>query len=602
MRSNALTDDAIRRLNGDQSLHDVIVEQSADLHTVTSAAGLYRFVSPASRALFGWEPGDLVGEHQDGFVHPDDSALVAASRCQVVKDPTRVVRTVCRIRCADGSFRWAEALARAVEQPGGEVWVISTLRDIGDRTQSDVDLQRQATTDPLTGVANRTVFMDRLRQALRRLDRRTGLVAVLFLDLDRFKVINDSVGHLVGDAVLLQIAERLRHSLRPTDTLARLGGDEFAIIVEDVSTAEEVVALGTRVIEAGRVPFEVGDERFTCTTSVGISLTADSQSSAEELLQEADLALYRAKDRGRDRTEVFDEDLRTRAVGRLGTERMLRRAIDEHRLRVEYQPIVELRTGRTVAAEALVRVWDPDQPGLIAAGSFIEVAEETGLLATIDDWVLSVAVEQAQRWSYLLARTDFTDVSINVTARHLANSGFARKVNDELATRGVPTSALQIEVTERMLMEASNSAMSGLRLLRDAGVKVGLDDFGTGYSSLSHLRTFPIDFLKIDRSLIAGLERGGTQAAVVGAVIDLSHALGIAVVAEGVETTSQAALLTALGCDRAQGFCFAAAGPPERIENRVRCRNVVSEPIVIAPGRERDSSPNGEASGRRRPP
>lgn len=564
-----MTSHAAHRMNGAPSFNQIIAEDSADLHTVTSAAGVYRFVSPASRALFGWEPRDLVGEHQDGFVHPDDSALVAASRRQAVNDPTRPVRTVCRVRCADGSFRWVEALARATEPPGGEMLVVTSLRDIGDRTQSDFDLQRRATTDPLTGVANRTVFMDRLRQALRRLERRGGLVAVLFLDLDRFKLINDSVGHLVGDAVLSQIAGRLRHSLRPTDTLARLGGDEFAVIVEDVSAAEEVVALGTRIIEAGRAPIEIGDERFTCTISIGISLTADSRSSAEGLLQEADLALYRAKDRGRDRSEVFDEDLRTLAVGRLGTERMLRRAIEERRLRLEYQPIVELRTGRTVAAEALVRVWDPDGPGLIPAGSFIEVAEETGLLATIDGWVLSAAVEQAQRWSGLLASTAFTAVSINLTARHLADSGFAGKVVDELATRGLPTSALQVDVTERILMEASNSTMSGLRLLRDAGVKVSLDDFGTGYSSLSHLRTFPIDFVKIDRSLIAEVRRLDTEGAIVAAVIDLSHALGFAVVAEGVETTAQAALLTALGCDRAQGFCFGAAGPPERVEDSV---------------------------------
>jgi diguanylate cyclase (GGDEF)-like protein len=435
---------------------------------------------------------------------------------------------------------------------------------------------------------------------LRRLERRAGLVAVLFLDLDRFKLINDSVGHLVGDAVLFQIAERLGHSLRPTDTLARLGGDEFAIIVEDVSNADEVVAMGARIIEAGRVPLEVGDERFTCTTSIGIALTADFRSSAEGLLQEADLALYRAKNRGRDRTEVFDEDLRIRAVGRLGTERMLRRAIAEQRLRVEYQPIVELSTGRTVAAEALVRVWDPDQSRLIAAESFIEVAEETGLLATIDDWVFSAAVEQAQRWSVRLAATAFTDVSINVTARHLAYSGFARKVIEELTERGLPPAALQIEVTERILMELSNSAMSGLRSLCDAGVKVGLDDFGTGYSSLSHLRTFPIDFVKIDRSLIVGLTRGGAEAAIVAAVIDVSHALGIAAVAEGVETPTQAALLTTLGCDRAQGFCFAAAGPPERVEDRVLSRDPSRESVVVAGYRE-SLSPNGKGSERRAP-
>jgi diguanylate cyclase (GGDEF)-like protein len=446
---------------------------------------------------------------------------------------------------------------------------VSAVRDIGDRKKSELDLELKASTDPLTGVANRTVFMDRLRQALRRLDRRKSLVAVLFLDLDRFKLINDSVGHLIGDAVLLKMAQRLRAFLRPQDTLARWGGDEFAVVIEDLSWPEEAVMLGERIIEAGRVPFVVGEEKFICTTSVGIAVTRDSQHSAEDLLQEADLALYRAKDRGRDRAEVFDEDLRTRAVDRLGTERMLRRAIDEDRLRVSYQPIIDLRTGATVAAEALVRVWDPNLPRLIEAEAFIGVAEEAGLLAGMDDWVLGQTIDQATLWRELFHGTGFADVAINVTARHMADAGFAKSVIDDLSAHGLSTGALQIEVTEQVLMEASNSAMTGLTTLRDAGVKVGLDDFGTGYSSLSYLRMFPLDFVKIDRSFILELVRGTTERAIVASIIDLSHALGMAVVAEGVESQTQLDELVALGCDRAQGFLMATAGPPGLIEDRV---------------------------------
>jgi EAL domain-containing protein (putative c-di-GMP-specific phosphodiesterase class I) len=298
-------------------------------------------------------------------------------------------------------------------------------------------------------------------------------------------------------------------------------------------------------------------------------MTADAKHGAEKLLQEADLALYRAKDRGRDRSEVFDEALRSRAIGRLGTERMLRRAIDENRMRVEYQPIIDLRTGETVAAEALVRVWDPEQAQLITAEQFVEVAEESGLLRTIDDWVLSQATGQAAAWQRSFAATSFADIAINVSARHLADRGFAQSVIDELAARGVPTRALEVEVTERVLMEASRSAMTGLSSLRDAGVKVGLDDFGTGYSSLSYLRSFPLDFVKIDRSFVAELGSKGTAHAIVASVIDLSHALGMAVVAEGVETSLQLEQLTALGCDRAQGFWFAPAGSVRAIEERV---------------------------------
>jgi diguanylate cyclase (GGDEF)-like protein len=340
--------------------------------------------------------------------------------------------------------------------------VVSSTRDIAERRTAELELQRRAATDPLTGVANRTVFMDRLRQALHRLDRRDGLVAVLFLDLDRFKLINDSLGHHVGDSVLLQMAERLLQVLRPQDTLARLGGDEFAVVAEDLSGPEDAVALGARIVEAGRSPFSVGDEHFVCTTSAGIAVTTDAGQSAEGLLQEADLALYRAKDRGRDRADVFDEDLRTRAVGRLGTERMLRRAIAEDRLRVSYQPIIEIGTGGIVGAEALVRVWDPDRSELVVAQSFIEVAEETGLLATIDDWVLRHVIDQAATWRRQLPASAFGDVAINVTARHIADAGFAESVIRDLAARHLPPEALQIEVTERAHFDAVTTRSPGV--------------------------------------------------------------------------------------------------------------------------------------------
>jgi diguanylate cyclase (GGDEF)-like protein/PAS domain S-box-containing protein len=552
----------------DGGIDHLITSGSPDLHTVTTVDGVYRFASPAGRALFGWDPHDLLGRCQDDFAHPDDVALVVDARSCVSTDPSCASTTVFRLRCVGGNYRWTEAVSQLVQAPDGPL-IVSSVRDISDRKEFELDLRHQASTDPLTGVANRTVFMDRLQQALLRLDRRDAFVAVLFLDIDRFKLINDSVGHLAGDAVLLQLAERLTGFLRPQDTLARLGGDEFAVLVEDVPRAEEAVALGRRITEVGRTPFQVGDERFMCTTSVGIAVTSDARCSAQGLLQEADLALYRAKDRGRDRAEVFDEDLRTRAVGRLGTERMLRRAIDEDRLRLDYQPIIDLRTGDTVAVEALVRVWDLDQEHLVEAESFIEVAEEVGLLGQMDDWVLGQAVVQATTWQGLFAGTGFADISINVTARHLADAGFAQAVIDDLARHGLPTGALQVEVTERVLMEASNSAMSALKVLRDAGVKVGLDDFGTGYSSLSYLRLFPLDFVKIDRSFIHELAIGATERAIVASIIDLSHALGMAVVAEGVETQAQADRLAMLGCDRAQGFHFAAPGPPQAVEDRV---------------------------------
>ncbi len=312
----------------------------------------------------------------------------------------------------------------------------------------------------------------------------------------------------------------------------------------------------------------MGDEEFVCTVSIGIATTTDPSHSPEGLLQEADLALYRAKDRGRDRAEVFDEDLRTTAVGRLGTERMLRQAIDEGRLRVHYQPIIDLRSGRAVSAEALVRIFDREL-GLLQPDSFLEVAEETGLLGPIDEWVFATAVEQAAAWHARFGAAGFSGVGVNVTARHLADARFPTEVMTALDGHGLPRDHLHVEVTERVLMEASNSAMTGLRALRDGGVQVGLDDFGTGYSSLAYLRQFPLDFVKIDRSFVSGMSDIASENAIVAAIVDLSHALGLAVVAEGVETESQFGSLKTLGCDRAQGFLFARPGEPAKVDELI---------------------------------
>jgi len=549
------------RLEGGIDYRDV-VGASADLTTVTDADGHYRHVSTACRSLLGWEPDELEGHPEAEFVHPDDVAPLQAcrSRCAAANPGAATVR----VRCRDGSWRWTEATSRHVIVDGTAL-VVSTFRDITARQKNVSELVQRASTDPLTGVANRSVLMDRLSQGLLRLGRAPGVLAVLYLDLDRFKVINDSLGHRIGDEVLLTMATRLTHHLRPADTLARLGGDEFVIVAEGVADETAALDLANRIIEAGRKPFQVATEEFTCTVSVGIASTADSQRGAQDLLHEADLALYRAKGRGRDRAEVFDEALRVQAIGRLITERMVRRAVDEGRVVVQYQPIIDLRSGRVVSAEALVRIRDPNN-GLLPPESFLDVAEESGLLIAIDELVLADAVAQAAAWRTRLAGTDFEGVAINVTARHLADAGFHQAVIELLDAHDVPHSSLQIEVTERVLMEASNSTMTGLRALRDAGVQIGLDDFGTGFSSLAYLRQFPLNFVKIDKLFIEDLEHDHQERAVTAAIITLSHALDLTVVAEGVETAGQRQILEDLECDRAQGFLIAAAGEPSAVD------------------------------------
>jgi diguanylate cyclase (GGDEF)-like protein/PAS domain S-box-containing protein len=547
-----------------------LVADSADVNIVASIDGLYRYVSPSCLRHFGWSPAELEGHFEDEFVHPHDLPAVHAARLALADD--EFTSTSYRFLCRDGTHRWTETTSRRVDANGSTL-VVSVARDITERQARTMTLEHQALTDPLTGLANRTVLIDRLNQALRRLARGSGVLAVLYLDLDRFKVVNDSLGHHVGDAVLAQMAERLVHHLRPADTLARLGGDEFVIVAEELANEQVAMELGERIIEAGREPFRLGDEDFVCTISVGVAWTMDSQRGADDLLGEADLALYRAKDQGRDRAEVFDDELRTRAVGRLAVERLLRRALEEKQLVVEYQPIIDLGTDGLVGAEALLRISDPER-GLLHPETFLEVAEETGLLIPMDEHVLADAVKQASTWHARLAGTEFAEVAINVTARHLADIGFQEAVIEQLDAHGVDHHRLQIEVTERVLLEASNSAMTGLRALRDAGVQIGLDDFGTGYSSLAYLREFPLDFVKIDRSFICELDRVDNQRALVAAIIGLSHALGLIVVAEGIETEGQLDILKALGCDRGQGFLFAASAPPGAIDELALARPV----------------------------
>lgn len=299
-------------LPGEVSLQCRLVDGSADLHTLTTVAGTYRFVSKASLNLFGWAPGDLLGKPQEAFVHPEDAARVGTIGEQVASGHEPVT-TVAQFRCADGTYRWTESVS-ALAPGGGGPLIVSTVRDIGDRRRKEIDLWHQATTDPLTGVANRTLFMDRLEQALRRLERRQGLVAVLFLDLDGFKSINDTVGHLGGDSVLVQLAERLRKILRPEETFARLGGDEFAVVAEGLSRPEEALTIGNRLVADGRDPFDLGHRFLVCTMSVGIAVTSAADHGAERLLDQADIALYRAKRGGRDRAEMFNGDVRAAAL------------------------------------------------------------------------------------------------------------------------------------------------------------------------------------------------------------------------------------------------------------------------------------------------
>jgi diguanylate cyclase (GGDEF)-like protein len=439
-----------------------------------------------------------------------------------------------------------------------------------ERARAAEALTNQALHDPLTRLPNRSLFLDRLEQAVSRVERTGGAVAVLFLDLDGFKDINDSLGHDVGDNVLVAVSERLRAVLRPTDTVARFGGDEFTVLCEAFRTVEVVLEVADRVAQAVSEPLDLAPRGATVVTaSIGIAF-ARGTVRPESLLRDADAAMYRAKAKGRARYEIFDATMHQQATRRLELTNALRRAVDEEEFRLVYQPQVALPGGRIVGAEALVR-WAHPERGLIAPGEFIPVAEESQLVVGIGSWVLEEACRQVALWRDASLVEDRFKICVNVSARQLAGPELAELIARVLAETGLEAPRLCVEITETLIMGEADFYLEALLGLKALGVTLAIDDFGVGYSSLAYLRRFPIDVLKIDKSFVDGL--GGDDPedrAIVGAVVAMAHALDLIAVAEGVESEEQAGSLERLGCDAAQGYWFARPEPPDTVAELLR--------------------------------
>jgi diguanylate cyclase (GGDEF)-like protein len=438
-------------------------------------------------------------------------------------------------------------------------------QDIDGRRRAEDELAHMALHDPLTGLANRSLFTERLTQALARMERHPGSVAVLFLDLDRFKVINDSLGHESGDRVLICVADRIQSVVRPEDTASRFGGDEFVILCEDIVDELEAVTIAERVGAAIAQPIELTTGEIVITTSIGISISKGIADRPEELIRDADSAVYRAKERGRARYELFDHDMRLRAIRRLETENDLRRALEAGELRVYYQPLVRLDSQRVEGMEALVR-WEHPQRGLLAPAAFVPVAEETGLIADLGEWVLEEACRQSVRWENRTMGRRAVTISVNLSARQLARPAFEESLRRILEETGAEPTNLALEITETLLVDAAAPTLATLQRLRELGVHLSIDDFGTGYSSLSYLKQFEVDSLKVDRSFVRGLGRDPQDSSIVTAVVNLAHGLGLTAVAEGVETESQRVWLHDLGCDLGQGFHFSPPRPAEALD------------------------------------
>ncbi len=544
-----------------------LVQNASDLITVLEADGTVLYESPALEPMLGYAPEDFVGRNNYDLIHPDDAPRVLRAFARLSEERGANPYVEYRFRHADGSWRHLESGGvNLLDEPGVGGIVVNT-RDITERKTLEERLLHQALHDPLTGLANRALLLDRLGHALDRAERTEACVAALFLDLDDFKVVNDSLGHDAGDELLVEAAERLGSCLRPEDTIARLGGDEFVVLLEDVHGRGEATEAATRIAEALREPFLLGahEEAFV-SVSIGVALASGGEdrtgSSPDDLLRRADVAMYEAKRKGKAHHAVFDLGMDARALERLRLGADLRRAVERGEFRVRYQPEVELSTGRIVGFEALVR-WEHPKQGLVSPARFIPVAEETGLIVPIGRWILEEACRRAKEWREGRPNGPPLAMSVNLSARQFAHPDLARDVARALGESGLDPGCLILEITESVLMEDAPSTIDTLGELKALGVGIAVDDFGTGYSSLAYLRRFPVDYLKVDRSFVADLGEAPDDTVLVSGIVDLAHALGLSVVAEGVETEGQLGMLRGMGCELAQGFHFARPMPGE---------------------------------------
>ena len=540
-----------------------LVQNSADVYKVLRADGTIAYEAPAVTRVLGYRPEDRVGRSMLDLVHPDDRAWVDQTFADVHAVAGAQRPCEYRARHADGSWRWIESTWKNLLDEPAVGGVVVNYRDVTVRKALEDDLKHQAFHDSLTGLANRALFADRLEHALARVRRGRASVAVLFIDLDDFKGVNDSLGHGQGDLLLIGVAERLRTVIRAGDTLARMGGDEYAVLLDDAEDPTIAADLAARFLDVLGTAFDIGGRELVIHASIGVAVAASRDQTADELLRNADVAMYVAKQNGKARIEQFEPAMHAAAVTHLALRADLELATARGEFALLYQPVIDLTTGHMTGVEALIR-WHHPERGVVNPNDFIPIAEETGAIVGIGRWVLDEACRQAAAWLTLAPDRPLT-MNLNVSGRQLVEPEFVAEVSQALRASGIEPRRLVLEFTEGVLLADTASIATTIERLHQLGVRLAIDDFGTGYSSLAYLQRWPIDILKIDRSFVAAMADGPGEATVIGSILELSRGLNLETVAEGVETADQLARLRAIGARQGQGFFFARPLRPSAI-------------------------------------
>ena len=575
----ALTHEAMVARRGERRFR-ALVQNSSDVVLICNSEGTVTYQSPTAETTWGYAPDGLVGRRLSAVIHPDDQSAFCDLLEQLQAAPGTTHGTELRLHDAGNAWCYVELiLTNLLSEPDVE-GVVVTARDIAPRKAFEQQLIQQAFHDSLTLLPNRALLRDRLEQALARAARRQGSVGLLYLDLDNFKLINDGLGHQAGDELLVEAAKRLETCVRDEDTVARLGGDEFVILM-GLATETEAVQAAERIEQQFRRPFTIQGRDFVTSASIGIALGEGGREQPDILLRNADIAMYRAKAAGRARHVVFRDSMQTDSLSRLNLENDLRQALQRGELRVHYQPIVILESGRVVEVEALVR-WQHPTRGLMAPADFIHIAEESGLIVPIGRWVLEEACRQVAAWQKEFEVKRALMVSVNLSPRQFQQPKLVEQVAGALRKAGLTATSLKLEITEGVIMQDVEATIKTLGQLKKLGVQIAIDDFGTGYSSLAYLKRLPLDILKIDRSFVSGIGHDAEDTAIVRAIISMAKSLHLSVTGEGIETAEQARLLRGWACDLGQGYFFSRPLDAAALTELLRTIGRTSDPAHAA--------------------